>query len=116
MRKRNASLPAGAGLMALAVTLYFTGLAPSILVLALLAVGFVLFTRGGLAYLKRLENEAKQVTEAASETAGSDADATDTERKLADLEALRDAGLLSREEYRFAVKRLRGGDTEGGTR
>ena len=105
MKKRKAgAFTAGIVLSLAAVTMYFTRLVPDVLVLTLLAIGFLLFTKGGVSYLKNLEKEAKQATEAAKET---DLPENEGEKELSELDALRKAGIIDEQEYNYAVRRVK---------
>ena len=90
----------GTGLMALGLVCYFvTG--RGLPAIAAIAVGFILFTKGGLDFLKLLEAQAKQAVEDAGESRA----ASESEKKREELDAMREAGLIDEQEYRYAVKR-----------
>lgn len=79
----------------------------SVLILLLIAIGFVVFTLGTVRYFKALEAEAKRAIEQAEQEKayGERSERTEKQKKREELDAMLAAGLIRRDEYDCARKK-----------
>ena len=107
MKRKQALLRISIGvlLMAVGVILYLVTLSnvAGIFIIGIILAGFIGFTLGGYAFLKELEAQAKSAVEDAGESRAE----TLSEKKIEELTALKNAGIIDEQEYGYAVKKAK---------